>query len=420
MSEIKVIPEGWQRKKLGEVCEVLDNLRKPINSTERQQRIAGKSKSELFPYFGATGQVGWIDSFLTDGDFILIGEDGAPFLDIYKDKAYKIKGKSWVNNHAHILKGKEQFLLDDFALYYLNSINYREFVNGTTRLKLTKSSLVEIPFIIPPLPEQQAIVAKIEELLSELENGKQQLLTAQQQLKVYRQSLLKWAFEGKLTKNIGEWQKIKLGEVANAIDPQPSHRTPPIVPNGIPYASIKDFDSELDKIDLANARKVSPEVLTEHLNRYTLQSGDFVIGKIGTIGKPVRVVLPQNYSLSANIVLIQPRKINPTYLYYFFQSNQIEKAFKAGTNATTQAAFGIQKVRELQIDLPNEKEQQLIVSELESKLTVCDKIEETISQSLQQAETLRQSILKKAFEGKLISENQRYKSSGKLLKTTII
>jgi type I restriction enzyme, S subunit len=113
--------------------------------------------------------------------------------------------------------------------------------------------------------------------------------------------------------------------------------------------------------------------------------------------------LPQNYSLSANIVLIQPRKINPTYLYYFFQSNQIEKAFKAGTNSTTQAAFGIQKVRELVIDLPNEDEQNLIVSELESKLTVCDKIEETISQSLQQAETLKQSILKKAFEGKLVN-----------------
>jgi type I restriction enzyme, S subunit len=256
---------------------------------------------------------------------------------------------------------------------------------------------------VPPSIEQQAIVTKLEEVLSELENGKQQLVSAQEQLKVYRRSLLKSAFEGKLTKNKGKWRKIKLGEVANAVDPQPSHRTPPIVPNGIPYVSIKDFDSELDKIDLESARKVSPDVLTEHLNRYRLQKGDFVIGKIGTIGKPVRVILPQNYSLSANIVLIQPRKINPTYLYYFFQSNQIEKAFKAGTNSTTQAAFGIQKVRELVIDLPNEDEQNLIVSELESKLTVCDKIEETISQSLQQAETLKQSILKKAFEGKLVN-----------------
>lgn len=182
MSEDYNIPKHWKVKKLEDVCDVLDNLRKPINSTERQQRISGKSKKDLYPYYGATGQVGWIDSFITNGEYILIGEDGAPFLDIFKDKAYKIKGKTWVNNHAHILKGRENIILNDFALYYLNSINYREFVNGTTRLKLTKSNLVEIPFILPPLSEQQAIVSKIEELLSDLENGKQQLLTAQQQL----------------------------------------------------------------------------------------------------------------------------------------------------------------------------------------------------------------------------------------------
>jgi len=396
------IPKHWQVKKLGEVCQVLDNLRKPINSAERQQRIAGKRQSELFPYFGATGQVGWIDNYMTDGQYILIGEDGAPFLDIYKDKAYRISGKTWVNNHAHILKGKENVISDDFALYYLNSINYTDFVNGTTRLKLTKSSLIDIPVVLPPLSEQLTIVSKIEELLSDLENGKQQLLIAQQQLKVYRQSLLKAAFEGKLTKNKGKWENLKLGDVANAVDPQPSHRTPPISVEGIPFVSIKDLDSKTDKIDLNNARKVSNEVLKEHLERYKLETGDFVIGKIGTIGKPVRIALPQNYTLSANVVLIQPRKVDATYLYYFFQSSIIQKAFTAGMKATTQAAFGIQKVRELRIELPTILEQQHIVDELESKLTVCDKIEETISQSLLQAESLKQSILKMAFEGRLV------------------
>jgi len=139
------------------------------------------------------------------------------------------------------------------------------------------------------------------------------------------------------------------------------------------------------------------------LERYTLELGDFVIGKIGTIGKPVRVVLPQNYCLSANIVLIQPRKIDTTYLYYFFQSSLIEKAFTAGMKATTQAAFGIQKVRELRIELPNEEEQYKIVQKIESRLSVADKMEESITQSLQKAESLRQSILKKAFCGELVT-----------------
>lgn len=283
---------------------------------------------------------------------------------------------------------------------YLNAIN--EETSSVTVKHLSSRTIEEIPLPYPSLSEQVAIVSKIEELLSDLENGKQQLQIAQQQLKVYRQSLLKAAFEGKLTEKKGEWGNVKLGEIAYAIDPQPSHRTPPIVQNGIPYISIKDFDYEADRINFNSARKVSHKVLEDHLSRYTLMLGDFVIGKIGTIGKPVRIVLPQDYTLSANIVLIQPRKINPTYLYYFFQSNFIEKAFFAGRNATTQAAFGIQKVRELRVELPAQEEQQDIVDELESKLTVCDKIEETINQSLQQAETLRQSILKMAFEGRLI------------------
>jgi type I restriction enzyme S subunit len=76
--------------------------------------------------------------------------------------------------------------------------------------------------------------------------------------------------------------------------------------------------SELDKIDFTYARRVSKDVLKEHIERYKLEIGDFAIGKIGTIGKPVRIVLPQNYCLSANIVLVQPRKISSTYLYYYW------------------------------------------------------------------------------------------------------
>src|SRR5688572_21297788 len=96
----------WKSTTLNEVVDVLDNLRKPINSEERQKRISGKQQKELYPYYGATGQVGWIDEYLTDGEFILVGEDGAPFLELNKNKAYKIQGKTWVNNHAHILRAK--------------------------------------------------------------------------------------------------------------------------------------------------------------------------------------------------------------------------------------------------------------------------------------------------------------------------
>ena len=402
------IPKHWQVKKLGEVCDVLDNLRKPINSAERQVRIAGKSQSELFPYYGATGQVGWIDSFLTNGEYILIGEDGAPFLDIYKDKAYKIKGKTWVNNHAHILKGKEQFLIDDFALYYLNSINYREYVNGTTRLKLTKSNLVDIPFVIPPLSEQLAIVSKIEELFSELDNGKQQLLTAQQQLKVYRQSLLKWAFEGKLTnKNVkdGElpegWKWVKLGEVCTNVEYGSATKSKDI--GRVPVLRMGNIQNgRFDWEDL----KFTDD--TDEIKRYLLKKNDVLFNRTNSaewVGKTAiykgeRPAIFAGYLIRINRIEML---IDADYLTYYLNTHSAKQY------GNTVRSFGVNqsningtKLKTYPVPLPSLKEQQLIVQELESKLTICDKIEETITQSLQQAETLRQSILKKAFEGKLV------------------
>ena len=270
--------KDWQIKKLGEVVDVFDNLRKPINSTERLKRISGKNTKDLFPYYGATGQVGWIDSYLIEGEFILVGEDGAPFLDNYKSKAYKIFGKTWVNNHAHILKEKENLTLNSFILYYLNSIDYRQYVNGTTRLKLTKGSLSDIPFPLPPLETQHAIVSKIEELFSELDKGIAELKTAQLQLKTYRQSVLKSAFEGKLTnENVkdGElpdgWEIVDLGKVIEKPKYGTSKKCDYTI-KGIGVLRIPNIvQGIVDSADLKFAKFDEKEIET-----YSLKEGDIL------------------------------------------------------------------------------------------------------------------------------------------------
>ncbi len=285
------LPNDWKWVKLGEVVNVLDNLRKPINSSERQRRISGKSQEELFPYFGATGQVGWIDGFLTDGKYVLVGEDGAPFLDIFKEKAYKIKGKTWVNNHAHILKELSGVTINDFILHYLNSINFRHYVNGTTRLKLTKGNLVEIPFPLPSINTQQAIVSKIEELFSEIENGIKSLFTAQQQLKTYRQSVLKWAFEGKLTnKNVKEgelpdgWRSIELGSVCSLITDGKHGDCENDENSGYYFLSAKDVRN--NTLFYENARQITQAGFNETHRRTNLKPGDICLVNTGaTIGR---------------------------------------------------------------------------------------------------------------------------------------
>jgi type I restriction enzyme S subunit len=396
--DMQLIPKHWHVKRLGEVCDVLDNLRKPINSSERQQRNAGKDIKELFPYYGATGQVGLIDGFITDGEFILIGEDGAPFLDVLKDKAYKIKGKTWVNNHAHILKGKVSVVIDDFVLYYLNSIRYRPYVNGTTRLKLTKSNLVDIPFILPPLPEQLAIVSKIEELLSDLDNGKQLLLTAQQQLKIYRQSLLKAAFENSnSTKYILQevTKKIQIGPFGTQLHKED------YIENGIPL--INPMHIQAGKIKADPSYTITREK-RKSLPNYILEEGDIIMGRRGEMGRCGLVNEKETgWFCGTGSLYFRPQTdlLCSRYLYYYLSSQPIKKYLIDNAGGTTMANLNLKIANEIPISLPHIKEQRLIVDDLESKLTVCDKIEETIAQSLLQAETLRQSILKKAFEGKL-------------------
>jgi len=204
------LPHGWEVVPLQDVCEILDSMRIPVNVSERNTRIEGKNLDELYPYYGATGQVGWIDDFIFNGDFVLIGEDGAPFLDPFKEKAYVAKGKFWVNNHAHIVKA---YVSNNFLKYYLNQVDYSDHVTGTTRLKLNQSKLRNIEVAFPPENEQHRIVTKIEELFSELDAGVAELERVRAQLKRYRQALLKAAFEGRLTE---QWRRARAVELEPA------------------------------------------------------------------------------------------------------------------------------------------------------------------------------------------------------------
>ena len=152
---IKQLPEGWETEDFREVVDILDFKRKPVNSDERKKRFGD------IPYYGATGQVGWIDDYLFDEELVLLGEDAAPFLEPFKDKAYLINGKSWVNNHSHVLRAKGK-LINKFLLYYLNNFDYHNYVTGTTRLKLNQGRMTAIPIIFPQKEEQEQIVQEIE------------------------------------------------------------------------------------------------------------------------------------------------------------------------------------------------------------------------------------------------------------------
>ncbi len=402
-----------------------------MNSYERQKRIEGKAISSLFPYYGATGQVGWIDNYLTDGEYILIGEDGAPFLDPLRDKAYEIKGKTWVNNHAHIVKVNKYFS-QKFLLHYLNQLDYSRYVHGTTRLKLTKQSLSSFPVPLPPLQEQQRIVSKIDSLFSELEQAEKGLKIARQQLLVYRQTLLKYAFERKFNdsgqnvcdneKPINELSKISgYRTIADLSVFVGSGSTPKggrniYIKDGIPF--IRSQNVLVNQLQVEDLVFITPEIHSK-MKRTKTKSKDVLLNITGaSIGRCA--FIPEGFD-EANvnqhvcIIRIDHNQTSYKYLTYYLNSPAIQLTINQINTGATREALTLTQVKNLQIPVRDINEQDIIVANLESKFTLIENLQLSIDKSFNEIKSLKYSILKKAFDGKLVKHESSEESVDKLL-----
>ena len=193
------LPNGWKWVRLGEVCEFLDGMRIPVNDAERQKRILGKEQSELYPYYGANGQIGWIDGYLFDEELVLLAEDGGFFGSSEKPIAYRVSGKCWVNNHAHVLRAKRGIVDIDW-LYFSLAIrpDVIQFVSGTTRPKLNQKQAILIPIPLPPLREQKRIATKLQELMQEVERARTACEKQLEAINALPQAILRKAFRGEL------------------------------------------------------------------------------------------------------------------------------------------------------------------------------------------------------------------------------
>ena len=413
------LPVNWMWTTLVCCAEILDSQRVPINAKDREKRINGKPESELYPYYGATGQVGWIDDYLFDEELVLLGEDGAPFLDLTKDTAYLIKDKSWVNNHAHVLKAKTEVTSNQLLCHYLNTFDYHGYLTGTTRLKLNQSAMRKIPIPLPPLAEQHRIVAKLEILFTQLDAAVDNLKKAHAQLQRYRQSVLKAAFEGELTRKWREGYPGKLEPMSiskvSAMDSLPE------LPDSWVWTTLE----EISEIILGQ----SPPSSTYNTDRDGLPfyQGKLEFGKLyptprkwcttpkkiakkGDVFISIRApvgptnLCPEDSAVGRGLAAIRPlHGIQSFFVLYLMRRFENEIASR-GTGTTFKAITGNQ-LKTFQIPLPSLTEQEQIVAELEHYLSIADEVEATLDEELKRAERLRRSILKHAFSGKLVPQD---------------
>ena len=173
----------WQNEKLEDAVEFLDEKRKPIKDSDRNN-IKGE-----YPYYGASGIIDYINDYIFDEDLLLLGEDGANILSRSTKLVFKATGKYWVNNHAHVLKPKENYNID-FLESYLENINYESYNTGTAQPKLNQEVCKKINIKIPSLKEQE----KIGKTLSLLDKKIELQSKKMKNLKLFKKGLIETEF----------------------------------------------------------------------------------------------------------------------------------------------------------------------------------------------------------------------------------
>ena len=297
-----------------------------------------------------------------------------------------------------------------FFIFTRNNGYWEKIARGTTMKILNISHLANTKVPLPPLTEQNRIVEKIEELFSGLDKATEELEKVRGQLKVYRQSVLKSAFEGRLTKEYKSPDYLKLGDLTYLITKGSSPRW-----QKINYVG-EDEDGKVLFITSENVRSnfldiSKPKYVDKKFNfkqkRSILEKGDVLLNIVGaSIGRAAIFDIDNNTSnINQAVSLIRcNQELNNKYLSYFLNSLIALEYYNKCKVDVARANLSLKDVASITIPYYEYTKQNKIVQEMETRLSICNKIEESVESGLKKIEHLRQSILKRAFEGKLVPQ----------------
>lgn len=313
--------EDWEQRKLDDVVEFLDTMRKPL---EGAKRISGS-----YPYYGASGIVDYVDGYLFDEELILLSEDGANITDRNYPVCFLASGKYWVNNHAHVLRTKKENE-NNFICNSLERKDYTQYNTGMAMPKLNKETCRKIPILCPAFEEQQ----KIGDYFRSLDH----LITLHQrkceETKILKKYMLQKMFpqNGQKVPEIRfkcfteDWEQRKLSEfVDKAVDNR--GKTPPLDENGthplIEVAALGGVHPNYSKVD----KYLSDDSFENNLRAY-IKKGDILFTTVGSIGLVSLMDSREEAAIAQNIVAFRAKEnFIPEYLYALF-SNE-ENQYKA-------------------------------------------------------------------------------------------
>lgn len=341
----ELCPNGVEFKKLGDVCYILDYKRKPISKSKRN--------FGNYPYYGANGIQDYIDDFLFDGTFLLIGEDGSVINKNNSPVLNWATGKIWVNNHAHVLSEMREIMLLRFLYFTLSETNISDIVRGTPP-KLNQENLRNIKLPVPPLNVQNEIVRILDTFTSHAAELQAELQARKEQYEYYRNKL----FDSKIA-----IEKYKLSDVCIEIG-DGLHGTPLYDEKGDYYFIngnnlVKGritFNTQTKKINYNEFQRIGLKFSTNVV----------FLSINGTIGN-VALYNNEQIALGKSVAyfVVNPLLLNVKFLYYYFLSKYAKIYFELNSTGSTIKNLGLKALRNMIIPIPSLSEQQRIVSILD-------------------------------------------------------
>lgn len=379
---------------LGELVDVLDFKRRPVNSEARAKRVGP------YPYYGANGQVGTIDDFLFDEPLILVAEDGGFFDDPVRPIAYMVDGKCWVNNHAHVLRARAGRVDREWLAYSVGYLDVRDSVNGATRPKLTQKDLLQLPVPMPSLAEQARIVKRIREAMERTDEIGRLRRSALAESNGLLPSLLKDVFVAVTAEQsaipiasfVTETRYGTSEKCSSDESGTPVLRIPNVAAGRVNFEGLKYMSSAIDGSD-----------------RLALKEGDLLV--VRTNGSPELVgrcaVVPQLdrvYAYASYLIRVRldTRRADPRYVSYFLAST-LGRDQIASKRHTSAGQFNIntQDIQALEVPLPPLPRQRELVQAMlaveEAALATVAEI--TAASAID--DLIPTSVLRKAFAGEL-------------------
>lgn len=374
-----------KKYRIDEITENLDNLRKPLNSIQRS-RI---SQKKLYPYYGANSLIDYVDEYIFDEEILCVAEDGGNWG--YTEKCtYIVNEKCWVNNHAHVLRAKDNLNIA-YLSYYLNYNDLNSHITGTTRGKLTKSALSNIEILLPELEKQNIIVEILDKAQNLIDRRKEQIAMLDELVKSQFIEMF-----GDPVSNPMNWDKKRLADECN------------IITGNTPSRKVEAYYGdyiEWIKSDNITGAGVYLSTAREYLSKQGLKVGrsiekdsilmTCIAGSIKCIGNVA--IADRKVAFNQQINGIEPLKNN---VYFMLQQfNLSQKYIQSTINMSLKGILSKGQLSELEFIFPPIEKQ----NEFAEFFKQVDKLKFAMEKSLKELENNFNSLMQKAFKGELFN-----------------